>query len=144
MDESPDTFTLRLDRIETQWSLLQRAHDDSNGASADARNALVLRYSAAIQRYVRAITRDDEDAHEVAQDAIIRLLKGDFAGADPNRGRFRDLLKVAVRNMVRNHWDKQNRRRTADLDIDLMETVDDDAEDDDWLQSWRRNVLDLA
>ena len=66
----------------------------------------MLRYSAAIRRYMRAILQDHARADELAQDAVVRLLSGDFAGADPNRGRFRDLLEVSVRNMARNHWEK--------------------------------------
>lgn len=144
MSLSEDTFSPRLDGIETQWSLVQQAHEGSIHSGTDARNALVLRYSTAIRAYVKAITRNDEEAHEIAQDAVVRLLKGDFAGADSQRGRFRDLLKVAIRNMVRNHWSKQKRRRAVDFDVDLMEESQDQLEDDDWLRSWRKNVLDLA
>src|SRR5262245_5988742 len=99
----------RIDAITTRWSLLRLAHD----ASADtvqARQALVLRYASAIRRYLGAVLRSRDDADELAQEVIVRLMRGDFAGADPSRGRFRDFLKTAVRNMVSNHWSKQSRR----------------------------------
>ena len=76
--------------------------------------------------------------------SLWRILKGDFAGADPDRGRFRDLLKVAVRNMVRNHWDKQNRRRPVDLDVGDAEKGAEDPEQDPWLEGWRNNLLSIA
>jgi len=140
--QTSGSHTSRLDAISTRWSLLRQARGDTS-SSAEARQALVLRYSPAVRRYVRAMVRNADDAEDLAQDAVLRLLSGDFAGADPQRGRFRDLLKVAVRNMVRNYWEKQKRRRTVDLDV---ATLDDDREpaDDPWLGSWRRSVLELA
>src|SRR5262245_48930499 len=91
----------RLDAMSTRWSLLRRAHEDSTASAKDARNALVMRYSAAIRRYVGAIMRDDATADEVAQDVIVRMLQGNFAGANADRGRFRDFLKTAIRNTVK-------------------------------------------
>lgn len=141
MDDSLAGLPQRLDAMTTRWSLVQRAHGASLTSAGEARSELVLRYSSAIRSYVRAIVRDDEQGDELAQDVVVRLLSGDFAGADPERGRFRDLLKVAVRNMTRNHWAKQNRRRTAEFDVNLVGESDDDPE---WTAGWRQNALDLA
>jgi RNA polymerase sigma factor (sigma-70 family) len=139
-----DTISQRLDSMTTRWSVVRRAHQASLVSAGQARNELVLRYSKAIRAYVRAILQDDGRADEVAQDAIVRLLSGDFAGADPNRGRFRDLLKVSVRNMARNHWAKENRRRPAAVDVDEIAGNDGSSDDPNWLASWRQNALDLT
>ena len=139
-----DTISQRLDSMTTRWSVVRRAHQASIVSAGQARNELVLRYSKAIRAYVRAILQDDGRADEVAQDAIVRLLSGDFAGADPNRGRFRDLLKVSVRNMARNHWAKENRRRPAAVDVDEIAGNDGSSDDPNWLASWRQNALDLT
>jgi RNA polymerase sigma factor (sigma-70 family) len=139
-----DTISQRLDSMTTRWSVVRRAHQASIISAGQARNELVLRYSKAIRAYVRAILQDDGRADEVAQDAIVRLLSGDFAGADPNRGRFRDLLKVSVRNMARNHWAKENRRRPAAVDVDEIAGNDGSSDDPNWLASWRQNALDLT
>src|SRR6516225_9748112 len=90
----------RLDEIPTQWSLLRLAQQNSFRVAGPARNTLALRYAGAIRSYVGAQVKDQQDADEVAQEVLVRIIRGDFAGADPQRGRFRDLLKVAVRNMV--------------------------------------------
>jgi DNA-directed RNA polymerase specialized sigma24 family protein len=141
MADHPDTLSQRLDSMTTRWSLVRRAHQASILSAGQARNELVLRYSSAIRSYFRAVVRDDARADELAQDAVVRLLSGDFAGADPNRGRFRDLLKTSVRNMARNHWEKENRRRPAAVDVgELAGTADDP----NWLSSWRQNALDLT
>jgi hypothetical protein len=105
---------------------------------------LVLRYARAIRRYVGGLVADNAGADDLAQEVLVRLLQGDFAGADPNRGRFRDLLKTAVRNLVRNHWDRQKRRRPADRDVDELADAGADRLDAAWAAEWRSLVLDHA
>jgi RNA polymerase sigma factor (sigma-70 family) len=139
-----DTISQRLDSMTTRWSVVRQAHQASIVSAGQARNELVLRYSKGIRAYVRAILSDDSRADEVAQDAIVRLLSGDFAGADPNRGRFRDLLKVSVRNMARNYREKENRRRGVALNVEEVAVGDGASEDPEWLASWRQNALDLT
>lgn len=143
-DLEPEVFVSRFDGQPTRWSIVQKAHGESLAGSVDARRYLVMRYSPAIRRYVRAITRDEHLADEISQDVMVRLLQGDFAGADPQKGRFRDLLKVAVRNMVRNLWAKQKVRRTVDYDVDLNADNVDNETDAAWTESWRDQVLNLA
>lgn len=141
-DESD--FAPRLDGIETRWSLVQRAHQGTLVSGSEARQALVMRYSQSIRGYVAALTRNREDSDEIAQEVVVRMLKGDFGGADPNRGRFRDLLKVAVRNMVRNHWEKSNRRKGVEHDLTQVPEEDDDVQVDPWLEQWRGNLMKNA
>ncbi len=134
----------RLEAISTRWTLLRQAHGGSMISAGEARNALVLRYLPAVRRYVRAMVQKDEDAEDLAHDVAVRLLAGDFAGADPQRGRFRDLLKVSVRNMVRNYWSRQKRRRPADFDVAELGEPAEPVDEGPWLAAWRRSVLDLA
>lgn len=142
-DADPNSPASRLDGIDTRWSLVREAHLSGTAHSATAaRQALVLRYAKAIRRYVGGIVKSSADADELAQDAILRLMAGDFAGADPNRGRFRDLLKTAVRNMVHNHWAKANRRRPVDVDVDTVARAEQP--DAEWDAAWRQAVLDIA
>jgi RNA polymerase sigma factor (sigma-70 family) len=105
---------------------------------------LVLRYAAAVRRYVGGILSKPEDADELAQDVVVRLLRGDFAGADPERGRFRDLLKTAVRNMIHNHWARQNRRCPVAMDLERLPGPTDDSLDASWLAAWQTTILDHA
>lgn len=132
----------RLEGIPTRWSLVQQAHATAPQSATAARQALVLRYARSIRRYVGGMVKQSEDADELAQDVVMRLMKGDFAGADPKRGRFRDLIKTATRNMVHSHWQKANRRKTADAELDLVGR--EDAEDPRWVAEWQANVLDHA
>ena len=138
-----ENFPSRLEAISTRWTLLRAARDASAVSANEARNALVVRYLPAVRRYVAAVLSSDQDADDVAQDLAVRLLAGDFAGADPQRGRFRDLLKVAIRNMVRNRWNREKRRRGCALDIEQV-AADEDDNDQCWTVEWRQSVLDLA
>jgi RNA polymerase sigma factor (sigma-70 family) len=141
----PQPPPTRLDAIATSWSLVRQAHAAGQARTADqARQALVMRYARAVRRYVGGLVKNREDADELAQDVMVRLLKGDFAGADPDRGRFRDLLKTAVRNMVRNYWERQNRRRPTGVDVEALPGAGDDRLDESWLGEWQNVVLDHA
>src|SRR5258707_8610316 len=92
----------RLSGIQTHWSeLLNAAHGPQD---------LLLRYFGAAQRYLLAIVQDPVTAEELAQDFAVRFLRGDFCGADRTKGRFRDFLKTCLRNQVRDHWRRTQKR----------------------------------
>jgi hypothetical protein len=142
MSESPPPDSPRIDAIATRWSLVRHPGPGQTPEStAEARRLLVLRYAAAIRRYVGAIVKDDEQAAELSQDVVVRLMRGDFAGADPSKGRFRDLLKVAIRNMIRNHWEKSARDRRSEANLDLVVDSASAEQDREWTLAWQRSVL---
>ena len=131
----------RIDAISTRWSLLRLAHA-GHPDTAKARQMLVLRYASAVRKYVGAIVKKRDEADELSQDVVLRLMRGDFAGADPTRGRFRDFLKIVVRNMIHNHWSKSSRRQTEVLVSDPASA--DTQREEEWLGAWQRTVLDHA
>ena len=140
---SAENVPSRLEAISTRWSLLRVAHEASEASAGAARSVLVLRYLPAVRRYVAAILQNDQDADDVTQDIVLRLLAGDFAGADPQRGRFRDLLKAAIRNMIRNRWKRDKRRRTVALDVANM-AANEDSSHEGWTAQWRQSILELT
>jgi RNA polymerase sigma factor (sigma-70 family) len=146
MSQRPnDTTPNRLDQIPTQWSLLRIAHRDSVTGAGAARNALVLRYAAAIRNYVGALVRDEYDADEVAQEVVMRLLRGQFASASPERGSFRRMLMVATHNLVRTYWSKKQRRTGSDVDLSTVAGRQEaSALDAEALASWKKTVLEMA
>jgi RNA polymerase sigma-70 factor (ECF subfamily) len=134
----------RLDAISTRWSLLAQAREGSLTTAGQARGAMVLRYAPAIRRYLGAIVANRDDAEDLMQDVLVRLMAGDFCGADPSRGRFRDLLKVSLRNMVRNFWTKNKRRHSVALCPEELPDAGGRPAADPWLAAWRQRVLALA
>lgn len=137
---SPENFQ----EIQTQWTLVNRAHRGSTTSVGLARNALVMRYRKAIRGYLGALLKDDSAADELAQDVIVRLLNGDFAAASPERGQFRNFLKIAVRNMARSYWEKRNRSSAAAVDLNQLAGANHDEPESEWNDEWRSTVLQTA
>jgi DNA-directed RNA polymerase specialized sigma24 family protein len=106
----------RLDEVSTHWDLLERAHGQSPSAAGAARNALAIQYAGVVRNYVRALVQDRQEADELSQEVLLRLMRGDFARANRDQGRFRDLLKVTIRNMVRTRWTYKQRRAAVPID----------------------------
>src|SRR5437016_1666489 len=96
---------LQISEIRTRWSkLLEPSHE-------------VLRYYGAVHRYLLGMTKQSTVAQDLANQFAERFPVGKFANADPNRGRLRDLIKVAVRNMVIDYWRaERNAKRAISLD----------------------------
>ena len=86
----------RLSRIATLWTLLERAHDGAadEDDAARARRTLLQRYSGAAYRYLLGAIRDEDAAADLFQDFALRVLRGDFHGANRSKGRFRSYLKT--------------------------------------------------
>jgi RNA polymerase sigma-70 factor (ECF subfamily) len=141
MSSPKDPQPARLEDIKTRWSLMRLAHQSAVSQAGPARETLVLAYARAIRSYVGAILQDSSDADELAQDVLLRILRGDFSGADPKRGRFRDLLKVAVRNQARTFLSKKQRRAGVDMDVNLAASRDEEA-DAAWDETWRVTALE--
>ncbi len=141
---APDPDPGRLEEIGTEWGLLEQAHADSGTAGA-ARNALVLRYARAIRNYVGGLVKDPQDADEVAQEVLVRLLRGQFAAASPERGRFRHMLAAAAHNLVRTYWVRKQRRAGVDVDLNALPAEEGAVADDtEAVAGWRQAMLDLA
>jgi DNA-directed RNA polymerase specialized sigma24 family protein len=136
----------RLDQIATNWSLLRLAHQNSVTAAGAARNALVLRYSGAIRKFLGILVHQEQDADELSQEILVRMLRGDFARAAPERGRFRDYLAVAARNLVKAYWSRKARQTGQDLDVNQFAApeADESPYDDQLIATWRRSLLDMA
>jgi RNA polymerase sigma factor (sigma-70 family) len=132
----------RLNEIATNWSLLRLAHQDSVTQTGPARNALVLRYSGALRKFLGMLVPDEQDADDVAQEVVVRLLRGDFARAAPDRGRFRDYLAVAARNLVRAYWTRKRPRQASALDVEQVAAAG--PSDEEFLATWQRALLEKA
>jgi DNA-directed RNA polymerase specialized sigma24 family protein len=134
----------RLSRIETHWTAVFRAHGSVADAAQEARNRLMLQYSAAVYRYLLGALRDPDAAADLCQDFALRFLRGDFHRAAPTRGRFRDYVKSALINLV-NDFHRNRQARPGPLAIDAADPHAGDPglpSDDDFLGGWRAALLD--
>jgi RNA polymerase sigma-70 factor (ECF subfamily) len=137
-------LSLRLSRIKTHWSALLQAHGAAGDAATAAQRELLLNYYGAVYRYLLAPLGDADVAEELTQEFAVRFLRGDFRRAAPERGRFRDFLKVSVRHLMLDHWRKKG-RGPADLpgDAAAPAAAGEDL-DRPFLEKWREELLALA
>jgi RNA polymerase sigma-70 factor (ECF subfamily) len=132
----------RLSRISTLWTVLFQAHRAEGDEAAAAQRALVQRYSGAVYRYLLGAVRDEDAAHDLAQEFALRFLRGDFRRADPERGRFRDYLKTALIHLVNDHHrarQKWPRALPPDSPEAAAAAPDSDRE---FLTGWREELLE--
>jgi RNA polymerase sigma-70 factor (ECF subfamily) len=140
----------RLDEIESAWVLIRQAHDQLGSAAERTRNELLLRYYDAVHRYLLGMMHDATEAEELTQDFAVRFLRGDFGEADPERGRFRDFLKTALRRLVIDHWRQKKKEKDKGprpLGEDAADSVAMPEVSDSnplFLKAWRETLLAKA
>jgi DNA-directed RNA polymerase specialized sigma24 family protein len=138
-----DEEVSRLSRLTTHWGQIEQIKSDRASLVQAAQNALILRYGKPIKRYLLGSLRDPDAADEVAQEFALRLVKGYFRNADPERGRFRDFVKRVLRNLMLN--DRQRKMgRPEELAFDIAEPVDDGPDETVLLNEWRDDLLRRA
>jgi RNA polymerase sigma-70 factor (ECF subfamily) len=134
----------RLAEISSQWTLLFQAHQGTPEQVAAAQVELLGRYAGAVHRYLLAALRNPEAAEELAQEFALRFLRGDFHRADPARGRFRDFLRRALRNLMTDYRRREN-VRPRPVGDQLPEPADLAADEVDFdrqfLASWRAEMM---
>jgi RNA polymerase sigma-70 factor (ECF subfamily) len=137
----PTDAASHLSQIRTHWTLIFQAHQDNEASRAQ--QELVTRYGGAIFRYLQGMLRDPHVAEDLSQEFAYRLVRGDFKSANPERGRFRDFLKSALRNLVIDHWRKN---RPDQFPEDILDPPDHrvPASDQVFLDRWREELLERA
>jgi len=123
-----------LDQITTRWASLK-----------DPVQFLLL-YGPAIGKYLVTIIKNPHDADEVAQDILARFLQEGFARASPDRGRFRDYLKVSVRNAAMSRLRKKHAVALPEAAMQQLADPEEglEAVERAWLAEWQRCILDKA
>jgi RNA polymerase sigma-70 factor (ECF subfamily) len=140
-----DDLSNRLSNIKTHWTVLFQAHQPSGDKRTAARQQLLLRYYGAVYRYLLGTVRDVAAAEELTQEFALRFLRGDFHRADPERGRFRDFVKTALRHLAHDYWRKKG-KGPASLQPALAQELaipdeDPGAPDQAFLHQWREELL---
>jgi RNA polymerase sigma-70 factor (ECF subfamily) len=136
---------LRLSRIVTQWSMVQRAHGDQQ-AVRNAQQALLERYGPAVRRYALAALRSEDAADEVFQEFALRFVRGDFGKADPGLGRFRAFVKTVTYRLIVDYQRRGKRAQRESpgdaVEYEAAEPIENnDANDELFRTSWRDELL---
>jgi RNA polymerase sigma-70 factor (ECF subfamily) len=135
-----ESLNQHLSQISTVWSELRRAHEGSTAAQ----QLLMERYGGAVYRYLLKCLHDSHAADELAQEFALCLVRGDFRGADPQRGRFRDYVKAVLFHLIAKYRARQQKQpRLLPADSPELATVaaPREAHDLEFNQSWRDELL---
>ncbi len=135
-----------LSEMTTQWSVVLEASSSSPERARLALATLLKRYSGAVHRYLLGALRDPDAAADLEQEFAARFLRGGFRRADPGKGRFRDYVKQALRNLVTDHYRKERARPLARDRVEERVACSDGLADFDraFTESWRNHLLDRA
>jgi RNA polymerase sigma-70 factor (ECF subfamily) len=133
--------------LETHWEVLRTAYEGAPDAVKAAQQEILQRYRPAIYRYLLACLGNADAAEEVLSNFSYRFIRGDFRNADPEKGRFRDLLKKAIYHLIIDYH-KSDKRKPANLSpagpepaADPDSTYDSDRQ---FLDTWRATLLNKA
>lgn len=135
-------MTRNLNEIVTNWDELFSALSQNGVSEAPLLARVLQRYFGAIWSYLATIVKDENVADDLAQEFAVRFLRGDFQNLHPNKGRFRDFLKVVLRNMVMDHFRKQ--KHLVELNLDTLDDSRDlvsDEYDQLFVEHWREDLL---
>jgi RNA polymerase sigma-70 factor (ECF subfamily) len=136
-----------ISQIETIWPVLRQAHEGDPAAVNAAQQVILQRYRPAIFRYLVACLGDAEAADDLCQEFSLRFVRGDFRNANPEKGRFRDLLKSSLYHLIIDYHKRRN-RRMPQLSPDAPEPSDDSGStldsDRQFLAAWRADLLNKA
>jgi hypothetical protein len=136
-----------ISQIETIWPVLRQAHDGNTVEVTAAQQVILQKYRPAVYRYLLACLGDGDAADELCQEFSLRFVRGDFRNANPEKGRFRDLLKSALYHLIIDYH-KRKQRGMPQVALDGTEpaclkdsTLDCDRQ---FLIAWRADLLSKA
>ena len=136
----------RLSNISTNWDELLAAHDEVSldQKAAELRGALLRRYSSCAYQYILGATKSHHAAEDLSQEFALRFVRGDFRNANPKQGRFRDYLKMSLRNLVTDFF----RSKPSDVEIGKLGTqlpaVTLESLESTFAQQWRERMLSIV
>src|SRR5258707_3256476 len=108
----------------THWSVVLAAGAPDSPQAVEALERLCRTYWYPLYVYVRRQGNSPEDAQDLTQEFLSRLLeKNYFAKADRDRGKFRTFLLGSLKNFLVNEWKRAGRlKRGGGVDFLSIDT----------------------
>jgi RNA polymerase sigma-70 factor (ECF subfamily) len=112
----------------THWSAVLSAGRSDTPRAQAALEELCRAYWHPLYHYVRRCGHPAEDAQDLTQGFLTRLIERQALGrADPERGRFRSFLLASLKHYLADEWDKararkRDRRAAVSLDCPSEES----------------------
>jgi RNA polymerase sigma-70 factor (ECF subfamily) len=140
--------------VTTKWSVVRAAGRHDTTRALAALEKLCRTYWYPLYGYVRRRGHSPEDAQDLTQQFFAQLLEGRLlASADPNLGRFRSFLLVAMNHFLTDEWKKARAQKRGGgcemLSLDWaaaeerfdLEPADDSAPDRIFERQWALAML---
>lgn len=113
----------------TQWSMVRAINNENVAAANSALQELCQTYWYPLYTYVRRQGNDANAAADLTQAFFADLLqREDLKKVDPDLGKFRGFLLAALKNFIRNQWNKANAQKRgggkSPLSLDFGEADD--------------------
>jgi RNA polymerase sigma-70 factor (ECF subfamily) len=104
----------------------------------------VYRYGPAVRAYLAALVADPHDAEDVTQDFLLRMLRQPTLTPERvRRGRFRDYLKAALRNVAADHFRRKCGHARAVAGVpELVPAATEPSADSAYDLEWQKVLLD--
>jgi len=102
----------------TSWTLLAKAREQC-AEGVRARELFAQRYHRPVRQFLGVLMQDSEKAQDLSQEFFAKLCEpgGLLEHATPKRGRFHNLLKRALRNLVIDYH-RRNRKEALEMHPD--------------------------
>ncbi len=139
----------------THWSQVLRAAQPDSTETYEALTRLCQTYWYPLYAFVRRQGQSPEDAQDLVQGFFARLLeKGYLKEANPEKGKFRSFLLIALRRFMANEWDRARRLKRGGgceiISLDQPETeqryasepVDDRSPEKAYDRLWALTLLE--
>ena len=91
----------------THWSVVLAAKDKNSPACAQALETLCQTYWYPLYAFIRGSGYSPDDAQDLTQGFFAQLLAKDYLRVvEPERGRFRTFLKMALKRFLAHEWER--------------------------------------
>ncbi len=101
--------------LTTHWSVVLRAKDKTSPDCQQALETLCRTYWYPLYAFVRSSGYSPPDAQDLTQGFFLRLLAKDYLRVvEPEKGRFRTFLKMALKRFLLHEWDKVRAEKRGD------------------------------
>jgi len=93
--------------LTTHWSVVLAAKDKASSGCSEALEVLCRTYWYPLYAFVRSSGYSPHDAQDLTQGFFEKLLAKEYLrGVDPEKGRFRTFLKVALKRFLVHEWER--------------------------------------
>ncbi len=115
--------------VTTHWSVVLAAKDQDSPRGAQALEVLCRTYWYPLYAFVRSSGYSPHDAQDLTQDFFARLLEKDYLRVvEPEKGRFRTFLKMALKRFLTKEWVRRQAEKRGGRHVHLsFDTADGEA-----------------